>query len=200
MHPPLFYAVVYKPYQVLCQFSSEPGQPCLRDFFTVPRDAYPVGRLDADSEGLLLITNDGSLNSRLLHPSRGHTREYWVQVEGLVSEEALRQLQSGIGISVKGKKITTMPCTAALLEEPVPLPPRNPPIRFRQSIPTRWIRLALTEGKNRQVRKMTAAVGLPTLRLVRYRIAGCSLGNMQPGDMQVLSRAECFRLFLPENT
>jgi 23S rRNA pseudouridine2457 synthase len=192
-----FYAAVYKPFQVLCQFSAEPGRLCLKDFFSVPRDVYPVGRLDADSEGLLLLTNDGALNSRLLHPSRRHAREYWVQVEGMVSGEALGRLQNGITIASEGKKIVTLPCTASLLYEPLQLPPRNPPIRFRQSIPTSWIRMILTEGKNRQVRKMTAAVGLPTLRLVRYRIEEYTLEGMQPGDMRIMTRGECYRRFLP---
>ena len=193
-----FYAVVYKPFQVLCQFSSESGRSCLKDFFSVPRDVYSVGRLDADSEGLLLLTNDGALNSRLLHPSRMHAREYWVQVEGMVTEEALRLLCNGPTITVDGKKIKTRPCSATLLQTPVLLPPRNPPIRFRQSVPDTWIRMMLTEGKNRQVRKMTAAVGLPTLRLVRYRIGEYTLEGLQPGDMRILTRRECYRRFLSE--
>ena len=200
MQSSFFYAVVYKPFEVLCQFSSESGRSCLNDFFSVPRDVYSVGRLDADSEGLLLLTNDGALNSRLLHPSRMHTREYWVQVEGIVTETALRRLCDGPIITVDGKKINTRPCQASLLETPVPLPPRNPPIRFRQSVPDTWIRMMLTEGKNRQVRKMTAAVGLPTLRLVRYRIENCTLEGLQPGDMRILTRRECYRRFLSEDT
>ncbi len=198
MQASYFYAVVYKPFQVLCQFSSEPGRPCLNDFFSVPRDVYSVGRLDADSEGLLLLTNDGALNSRLLHPSRMHAREYWVQVEGAVTEDALHRLCNGPTITVDGKKFKTRPCSASLLETPIPIPPRNPPIRFRQSVPDTWIRIIVTEGKNRQVRKMTAAVGLPTLRLLRYRIEDCTLDGMQPGDMRILSRRECYRRFLSE--
>ncbi len=177
------YYIIYKPFQVLSQFTSENGKACLKDFFEVPTDVYPVGRLDYDSEGLLLLTNDKTLNHRLLHPSFAHEREYRVQVEGLITNEALQLLNTGVNISVDGKPYLTKAAKAARLAEHVVIPDRNPPIRFRQNIPTSWIKLILTEGKNRQVRKMTAAAGFPTLRLIRYRLAGLSLDPMLPGDM-----------------
>jgi 23S rRNA pseudouridine2457 synthase len=177
------YYIIYKPFQVLSQFTSENDKACLKDFFEVPTDVYPVGRLDYDSEGLLLLTNDKSLNHRLLHPSFAHEREYRVQVEGQISNEALQLLASGITINVDGKPFRTQPAKASRLPENIMIPERKPPIRFRQHIPTSWIKLIITEGKNRQVRKMTAAVGFPTLRLIRYRLAGLTLDTMLPGDM-----------------
>jgi 23S rRNA pseudouridine2457 synthase len=177
------YFIIYKPFQVLSQFTPENGKACLKDFFEVPTDVYPVGRLDYDSEGLLLLTNDKSLNHRLLHPSFAHEREYRVQVEGLITNEALHLLAEGITINVDGKPFHTAPGKASRLPEHIVIPDRNPPIRFRQHIPTSWIKLVITEGKNRQVRKMTAATGFPTLRLIRYRLAGLTLDSMLPGDM-----------------
>jgi 23S rRNA pseudouridine2457 synthase len=168
---------------VLSQFTPENGKACLKDFFEVPADVYPVGRLDYDSEGLLLLTNDKSLNHRLLHPDFAHEREYRVQVEGLITNEALKLLSSGITINIDGKPFHTRPGKASRLPEHIVIPERNPPIRFRQHIPTSWIKLIITEGKNRQVRRMTAATGFPTLRLIRYRIAGLSIDAMLPGDM-----------------
>jgi 23S rRNA pseudouridine2457 synthase len=177
------YFVIYKPFQVLSQFTPENNKACLKDFFEVPTDVYPVGRLDYDSEGLLLLTNDKSLNHRLLHPSFAHEREYRVQVEGLITNEALQLLATGITISSDGKPFRTQPGKASRLPENIEIPDRKPPIRFRQNIPTSWIKLVITEGKNRQVRKMTAATGFPTLRLIRYRLAGLTLDAMLPGDM-----------------
>jgi 23S rRNA pseudouridine2457 synthase len=168
---------------VLSQFTSEKNKACLKDFFEVPTDVYPVGRLDYDSEGLLLLTNDKSLNHRLLHPSFAHEREYRVQVEGLITNEALQILSSGITINIDGKPFHTAPGKASRLSDLIVIPERKPPIRFRQHIPTSWIKLVITEGKNRQVRKMTAATGFPTLRLIRYRLAGLTLDTMLPGDM-----------------
>lgn len=183
----LHYYLFYKPFQVLTAFTSDDGKKTLSDFLRVPRDVYPVGRLDYDSEGLLLLTNDKSLNQRLLHPDHRHQRTYWVQVEGAISEAALQHLQAGVEISVDGKNYTTLPARVRRLPiEPV-VPERNPPIRFRQSIPDTWIELTLTEGKNRQVRKMTAAVGFPTLRLIRTAIGNLTWGKMQPGEWIELS-------------
>lgn len=177
------YYYIYKPFRVLSRFSPENGKPCLRDFFEVPPDVYPIGRLDYDSEGLLILTNDKSLNYRILHPSFAHEREYWVQVEGDISQQALDRLSQGVPISIDGKKYTTKKALAVRLPDTVPVPERNPPIRFRKNIPTSWISLVLTEGKNRQVRKMTAAAGFPTLRLIRYRISGLNIGSMMPDDL-----------------
>ena len=159
------------------------GKKTLADFFQVPKDVYPIGRLDYDSEGLLLLSNDPSLNIKLLDPSFQHEREYWVQVDGRIDQQAIAQLQKGVSINIDGKKYQTKPCKAFLFENDPILPERVPPIRFRKEIPAPWISLTLTEGKNRQVRKMTAQVGFPTLRLVRYRIENIILGEMKPGDL-----------------
>jgi 23S rRNA pseudouridine2457 synthase len=186
------YFCIYKPFQVISGFTPENGKPCLKDFFEVPADVYPLGRLDFDSEGLLLLTNDKSLNYRILHPSFAHEREYWVQVEGDITEQALNRLRQGLSISIDGKKYNTNKTRVALFTESPPVPERNPPIRFRKNIPTSWISLILTEGKNRQVRKMTAAVGFPTLRLIRYRISGLSIQSMLPGDMVAMDKRTCY--------
>jgi 23S rRNA pseudouridine2457 synthase len=151
-----------------------------------------VGRLDFDSEGLLILTNDSSLNHRLLHPRFAHNREYWVQVEGQVTEEALRQLAAGPEINLNGKPYKTRSTVARAFTSSPDLPDRYPPIRFRKEIPTSWISLTLTEGKNRQVRKMTAKVGLPTLRLIRYRIEDLTIQGMAPGEMKRLDAAKIF--------
>ncbi len=189
----LRYYVIYKPYQVLTQFGKEDNKASLADYFAVPRDVYPVGRLDFDSEGLLILTNDKALNHRLLNPAFAHEREYWVQVDGAITTAALEQLQKGVQITVDGKPYHTKRCQAALFDAAPPVPPRNPPIRFRKEIPAPWISMILHEGKNRQVRKMTAATGFPTLRLIRYRIAGINLGQLQPGDMQELDKQELYK-------
>ncbi len=186
----LSYFTVYKPYQVLTRFGKEDGKAVLSDFFNVPKDVYPVGRLDYDSEGLLILTNDKSLNHRLLHPSQAHEREYWVQVDGAVTPEAIRQLEAGVSITIDGKPFRTKPAKASLFDAPPEVPDRNPPIRFRQHIPAPWIRLILSEGKNRQVRKMTAATGFPTLRLIRYRIGRLDIRGMLPGDMVTHTQKE----------
>jgi 23S rRNA pseudouridine2457 synthase len=186
------YFYIYKPFQVISGFTPENGKACLKDFFEVPVDVYPLGRLDFDSEGLLLLTNDKSLNYQVLHPSFAHEREYWVQVEGDITSKALGQLSEGVSISADGKKQLSKKAVASRFPEPPPVPERNPPIRFRKNIPTSWISLVLTEGKNRQVRKMTAAVGFPTLRLIRYRISAISIGSMLPGDMVEMSKGECY--------
>ena len=182
------YFIINKPYHVLSQFTSDEGKKSLADFFVVPKDVYPVGRLDYDSEGLLILTNDTEINHRLLAPQYNHQREYWVQVEGSVNNDALNELQQGVIISIDGKQHKTLPCKATLFEQEPKVAPRNPPIRFRQNIPTSWISLAITEGKNRQVRRMTAKVGFPTLRLIRYRIEGITIDHLLPGDMQEVSR------------
>lgn len=176
------YIVFYKPFQVLCQFSPEGDKTTLAAYLDVPKDVYPVGRLDYDSEGLLLLTNDPAANKRLLQPGQRHPKEYLVQVEGSISPAALQQLQSGVQLSIDGKPYRTLPAQACLLAQVPELPERNPPIRYRAQIPTSWISLTLNEGKNRQVRRMTAAVGFPTLRLVRWRIGSHTLQGMQPGD------------------
>lgn len=177
------YFLFCKPFQVMSQFSEAVGKQTLADYLKhLPKDVYPVGRLDYDSEGLLLLTNDKPLTHHLLDPRFAHPRSYWVQVEGIPGKEALLQLQEGVTISIDGKPHHTQKASVSLLGEEPDVPERNPPIRFRKNIPTSWLSLTLTEGKNRQVRRMTAAVGFPTLRLIRYSIGAVTLGDMKPGD------------------
>jgi 23S rRNA pseudouridine2457 synthase len=193
MNPGSDYFLIYKPYLMLSQFSREGDKQTLADLdYAFPTDVYPVGRLDADSEGLLLLTNDKQLNYRLLNPKFRHNRTYYVQVEGALTDEACQQLSEGVTIAVDGKAYATLPGKAVHLDEPH-LPERNPPIRFRASIPTSWLSISLHEGKNRQVRKMTAAVGFPTLRLVRWAIESLTAEGMMPGDVRELSRSEVLK-------
>jgi 23S rRNA pseudouridine2457 synthase len=175
-----------KPYGVLSQFTadSSPNRPLAE--FGFPRGVYAIGRLDADSEGLLLLSDEPEWNQRLLHPRHAHEREYWAQVERIPSPQALDRLAAGIVI--QGRK--ALPCRAWQLEPQPEVPPRNPPIRFRKSVPTCWIGLELVEGKNRQVRRMTAAIGHPTLRLLRVRIGGFQLRDLPPGQWRELTAAE----------
>ena len=188
------YFVIYKPFEMLSQFTPHGDTPVLGRLYNFPSDVYPVGRLDADSEGLLILTNDKSLNSKLLSPKNGHKRTYWVQVEGEFSEEALEKIQSPLKIRVNKKDHITLPCEAEILKEEPKLPERNPPIRFRKNVPTTWIQLKLKEGKNRQVRKMTAKVGFPTLRLVRHSIENLDIEGMRSGQVKVLEREEIYKL------
>lgn len=177
----------FKPYGVLCQFTpDQPGQRVLADH-GFPSGVYPLGRLDMDSEGLLLLSDEAGLNHRLLDPVAAHPRTYLAQVEGVADTRALDALRRG-GIDLKGHR--TLPCFAECLDAEPDLPPRDPPVRFRKSIPTSWLELTLTEGKNRQVRRMTAAVGFPTLRLVRIRIGHLALDGLQPGQWRELAPKE----------
>ncbi|MEO8117670.1 MAG: pseudouridine synthase [Bacteroidota bacterium] len=187
------YYIIYKPFKTLSQFSKVPGKKTLSDFFTLQKDIYPVGRLDEDSEGLLLLTNDASVNNKLLDPLFAHTREYLVQVEGTISQDAITKMAKGIVINVNGKIYTTKPSVVTMQNEEPNVPERNPPIRFRKNIPTSWINIILQEGKNRQVRKMTAAAGFPTLRLLRTRIANIELGNLQPGEIKMLDKKTVYK-------
>jgi 23S rRNA pseudouridine2457 synthase len=184
------YYLLYKPFQVLSQFTSEGGKPCLKDIIDVEKDVYPVGRLDYDSEGLLLLTNDTSINHQLLHPSFEHKRTYWVQVDGAITEEAARTLAKGVTINIDGKQYQTKPAKVNLLPDTIEVPDRNPPIRFRKSIPATWASIQLTEGKNRQVRKMFASVGFPVLRLIRAQLGTYNIDKMQPGDLLSLTEQE----------
>jgi 23S rRNA pseudouridine2457 synthase len=176
----------HKPYGVIAQFTPD-GSPnrTLADF-KFPKGVYPIGRLDADSEGLLLLSDEAALNQKLLHPRHGHERIYWAQVENIPLPESLRKLERGVAI--QGRK--TLPCRAWLLEPQPDVAPRTPPIRSRKKIPTAWIGLELVEGKNRQVRRMTAAIGHPTLRLLRVRIGQFELGALAPGAWKELSAAD----------
>lgn len=177
----------HKPHGFLSQFTPEPGSKwrTLAEFGFPPR-LYPIGRLDADSEGLLLLSDEAVLNSRLLHPTRGHTRTYWALVERVPSSEALAALESGVLLG--GRR--TLPCRAYLLEPQPEVAPRNPPVRFRKTVADCWIGLELVEGKYHQVRKMTASVGHPTLRLVRVAIGAFPLGSLAPGEWRELDAAD----------
>lgn len=181
--PRFRYYLIYKPYLVLSQFTDPVGgKRTLGELYDFPKDVYPVGRLDEDSEGLLLLTNDPGKNREML--GKGIEKEYWVQVEGIPTEEALQQLRTGVDIRVRKKVHHTAPAIVRRLDPPPLLPPREPPIRVRLSVPDRWLSLTLREGKNRQVRRMTAKVGFPTLRLVRWRFAHFTIEGMQPGEVR----------------
>lgn len=193
-----YYFIIYKPYLVQSQFSPVEGKQTLADFFNVPTDVYPVGRLDYDSEGLLILTNDKQLNHRLLHPKFKHEREYWVQVDGAITHEAIAQLSKGVTIAVDGKQHRTAMAKVHRFEIDPEVPVRNPPIRFRKEIPAPWISMILHEGKNRQVRKMTASVGFPTLRLIRYRIEQLTIDGMQSGDLVTIPKASLFKQLFHE--
>ncbi len=179
---------LHKPYGVLSQFTPEPGSRwrTLAEF-GLPPNVYALGRLDADSEGLLLLSDEAGLNHELLDPKNAHRREYWAQVERIPDSAAVARLARG-GIDLG--EFRTLPCRARLLNVASPLAPRDPPIRFRKNVPDAWLALELTEGKNRQVRRMTAAVGHPTLRLVRVRIGDFSLGELAAGQWRELSPCE----------
>jgi len=192
----LRYFLFYKPFQVLSQFSAEGNKKTLADYLkNIPKDIYPVGRLDFDSEGLLLLSNDKKLTQFLLEPRNKHQRTYYVQVEGIFTEEAIEKLKTGVYISLDGKQYKTLPAKAKILTQEPQLPERNPPIRFRQNIPTAWIALTLIEGKNRQVRKMTAAVGFPTLRLVRYSIGDINISGWESGACTEVKESDLSSLF-----
>lgn len=179
------YFLFNKPHGVLCQFTDKESRKTIGDYFHFPPDVYPVGRLDLDSEGLLLLTNDKKITDFLLNPQNKHEREYYVQVEGAPDTEVLKQLENGL--TIEGR--LTLPAKSKFIDTPN-FPERLPPVRFRKKIPTTWISLSLIEGRNRQVRKMTAAVGYPTLRLVRVRIANLLLDDLKTGEVKEI---------LPEN-
>lgn len=183
------YLLFYKPYNVLSQFTDkDPNQPqraTLKDYIPIS-SVYPVGRLDRDSEGLLLLTDNGRLQHRLCDPQFHHPRTYWVQVEHIPNQADLNQLRNGVVV----QSYRTRPAKVQLLPEDPPLPPREPPIRFRKTVSTAWLEMTLTEGRNRQVRRMTAAVGFPTLRLVRVGIAHLCLDGLAPGQWRDLTPTE----------
>lgn len=190
----LQYFIIYKPFNVLSQFTSQEDKHTLKDFFDVPNSVYPIGRLDFDSEGLLILTNDKELNHYLLNPLYAHAREYWVQVDGAINQQSIDALMEGVTITVDGKWYNTKPCKAEKFLTLPKVAERNPAVRFRKNIPTSWIKLILKEGKNRQVRKMTAKVGYPTLRLIRTSIENLSLEGLQPGEMRTINKVELYSL------
>jgi len=181
----------HKPYGVLSQFTPDGSPNGTLAECGFPKDVYPIGRLDADSEGLLLLSDEAGLNTRLLDPERGHARCYWAQVERIPSAEALAALSVGVPI----QDYRTRPARAWLLDPQPDVPPREPPIRVRKNVPDCWISLELTEGKNRQVRRMTAAIGHPTLRLLRVRIGALELGMLAAGEWRELDAGERKLLF-----
>lgn len=174
-----------KPFQVLTQFTSTDGKATLADFVSAP-GMYPAGRLDYDSEGLVLLTNSPALQTRIADPKWKAPKTYFVQVEGELIDTALQALRAGVDLN-DGR---TLSAEAERVDEPTWLWPRTPPIRFRKAIPTNWLRLTIREGRNRQVRRMTAAVGCPTLRLIRWSIGSCSLDGLAPGESRVASEDE----------
>lgn len=184
------YFVLHKPFNVLTQFTDTLGRKTLGDYFPKGKNIYPVGRLDYDSEGLLLLTNDKSLVDLLLNPVYQHEKEYLVQVEGLFSEEAAEKLAEGV--LIEGR--ITMPAEVEIMPQEFNYPEREVPIRNRKNIPVSWIKIIITEGKNRQVRKMTAAVGFPTLRLIRIRIESITIDNLKKGEYRELTKSEIKKL------
>ena len=179
------YFILHKPYGVLTQFTDKEKRKTLSSLYNFPKDVYPVGRLDMDSEGLLLLTNDKSLTDYLLNPKNKHEREYFVQVEKTPTEQELQKLCDGINLK-DGK---TLPARIKIIDDPN-FPPRIPPIRERKNIPTSWLSIILIEGRNRQVRRMTAAIGYPTLRLIRVRIGNILLGNLEVGGVKMMNNKE----------
>ncbi len=177
------YYAIYKPFGMLSQFTNSEGVPVLGQLFDFPKDVYPIGRLDKDSEGLLLLTNDNNFKSSILEPKNKLPKTYWVQVDKEITEEGIEKLSDG-SIVIKHNKKPHRVGTAVCKKIKSPdLPDRLPPIRYRKNIPTSWIELTIREGKNRQVRKMTASAGFPTLRLVRVKIGNYELKELQPGDV-----------------
>ena len=194
MRPKIRYFVFNKPYDVLSQFTREAGHESIADYFILDmKDVYPIGRLDKDSEGMLLLTNDKSLNAALLSPKALKTKTYLAQVEGQLSKEAIKKLSEGITITIDKKPYTTLPAKLKVVEKPKHLWERNPPVRFRKEIPTTWVEISIQEGKNRQIRRMFAAVGFPVLRLVRTAIENLVLDRILPGDIQEFNKQEFLR-------
>lgn len=175
---------------MLTQFTSSDGKPTLADYVDMP-SVYPAGRLDADSEGLVVLTDDGALQGRISHPRHKLAKTYWAQVERIPGEEALAQLRAGLDLG----DFRTQPCAARLIDEPPGLWPRHPPIRYRKEIPSAWLEIRIAEGKNRQVRRMTAKVGHPTLRLIRWAVGEWTLAGLLPGTWRAIGNDELKRNF-----
>lgn len=178
---------------MLSQFSSDNKMKVLGELYEFPKDVYPIGRLDYDSEGLLILSNDKKLFDRLLNPKYKHTRSYWVQVEGQMNIFAIEDLKRGVEIKIDSKPYFTKRAQAEIIHEPNRLPERFPPVRYRKTIPTSWINISLTEGKNRQVRKMTAQVGFPCLRLIRHKIENLELPELIPGKVWEMNKVEIYQ-------
>lgn len=191
---PLQYFAVYKPYLMLCQFTPEvQGDITLASLpFDFPKDCYTIGRLDKDSEGLLMLSNDNFLKTRFLSPKHAHTKTYYVQVEGIPTEDAITQLSNGVNIRIKKKVYRTARAKVETILPPT-LPERTPPIRFRANIPTSWLKMSITEGKNRQIRRMCASVGFPVLRLVRFGLEQLTLADLDILSVTSLSKKEVYQ-------
>ena len=185
------YYVIHKPYRILSQFSDEAGNKGLGALYNLPKDVYPVGRLDLDSEGLLILTNDKALNHKLLDPKYQHKRTYWVEVEGQPTQETLDQLERGVEIRINGKPIKTKPAKIKIIDPKVE--ERDPPVNYKKHPVRAWLELTLTEGKNRQVRRMTAAVGHPTLRLIRGAIEDLYLHPLASGEITQISERAIYK-------
>lgn len=179
-----------KPYGVISQFSPNPPHPTLKEYIEIP-GVYPAGRLDTDSEGLMILTDDGVLQAKISDPKFKKYKTYWVQVEGIANQEQLEQLRQGIDLG-DFKAATAL---VEIIEEPTGLWARTPPVRFRKTVPTSWLQISINEGKNRQVRRMTTKVGLPTLRLVRVAIGGISLADLAPGEWKAVAYLDFIKQF-----
>ena len=188
---PNTYILFYKPYGVLCQFSSKERKTTLRDYLTVPQDVYPIGRLDEDSEGLLMLTNDKRWTEIILNPAQKISKTYLALIEGIPDEEKLERLRKGVVVKIKNKGLLrTAPCTAEIIANPQWMEERNPPPVLRKNKQYCWLRITVIEGKNRQIRKMTATIGHPTLRLVRTEIGNLSLKELKPGQFRFVTEKE----------
>ncbi len=186
------YYIIFKPYKMISQFTSSHKKKCLDELpFVFPKDVYPVGRLDENSEGLLILTNDKKLNHKLLNPQFEHKRIYWAHLQGKITSEAIKKLEEGVAISVESEPYFTKPAKVKRINPPENLPLRGHPVK--DTLPTSWIELVLTEGKNRQVRRMTSGVGFPTVRLIRVAIEDIRLENMQPGDVRELKKEVVYK-------
>lgn len=188
------YYVIYKPFRVLCQFSPVSGKLTLGDLYDLPKDIYPVGRLDYESEGLLILSNDNYLKTKLLDPTENHKKTYYVQVEGEPHQSDIQRLVEGVDINVKGVTYKVKGISATIINEPT-LPVRNPPIRLRKNIPTSWLSITVNEGKYHQIRKMTAKIGFPTLRLVRYSIENLTIDDIKISRINSFSKNLLYKKF-----
>jgi 23S rRNA pseudouridine2457 synthase len=187
------YYIFHKPYHVLSQFTSIDNKLCLKNYCKVNKHVYPIGRLDFDSEGLLLLSDNKAINQQLLNPDFNHIKTYFVQVEGIPKREDLIKLESGVIINLSSELYTTKPCKASFIDEPNWLEERKNLVRERASIPTCWVSITLTEGKNRQVRRMLAAIGFPVLRLIRYSIENITINGLKQGQVKQISKTSFFQ-------
>ncbi len=185
------YFIVYKPFGMLSQFTPEGNKPALSSLFKFPLDCYPVGSLETESEGLLLLTNDKKINHKFLNPTVEHKRTYFVQVDGDITEDAIQKLGTGVEVKIEGKLFKTNKALVEKIEEPS-LPPRIPPVRFRKTVPTSWISITLADQKNKQVRQMLSVIGFPALRIVRIKIGNLELKAMLPGDVLEMKSLDVF--------